>query len=70
MKPDYLDVRDWKCLEYCETKENCLYACGLVPPHEAIYGDPALRSEIDPMPISFTINPAKLQGKSKELTLV
>lgn len=25
-------VRNWECLSYCQTQDNCSYACGLAHP--------------------------------------
>ena len=27
-------VRDWECLKYCQTQENCYVACGLERPEK------------------------------------
>ncbi|MFZ5945419.1 MAG: hypothetical protein ACOYVD_15055 [Bacillota bacterium] len=34
MKLEDLMLRDWDCLRYCQTKEDCWAACRLVPPTE------------------------------------
>lgn len=67
MKPDYLEVRDWKCLEYCATKENCLYACGLLPPHEAEnLEEKTIQSDNSTYPVRFVMKPGKVQAAPKE----
>lgn len=32
MQAEIMEIRDWDCLKYCETRENCAAACGLEPP--------------------------------------
>lgn len=31
MRPEHLEFRNCECLKYCETQENCQFACGLEP---------------------------------------
>lgn len=70
MKQEYLEIRDWKCLEYCDTKENCLYACGLLPPHEAEELEQPSQGKNPTYPVRFVIAPNKVQVGLKEPALL
>lgn len=61
------EVRGTECMKYCQTRENCAYACGLEPLNlEEEYNTPVIQKEQDRYPIRFVIVPKNISSLEKE----
>ena len=60
MQKELMQYRDWECLKLCQTRENCLAACGLMPPDdEKKPVAPERQAEFTTPPVMFIISPKR-----------